>query len=330
MSYISIKNTNSFSIYLEAASKLGMKIKILDEKQRIAKIISKNKKILLENMMLPINSDLAVAIARNKCLTKKILQAKRIPVASGTCINSKNQLKSSKLPEYPLVIKPSVGGRGKGITTNIYSEKQLKNAVNKAFEFYKEIIIEKFVKGDDYRFLVLSDEIIGIVSRSIPFVLGTGKDTLKKLIEKENRKRLALNKKNNRAILKKFRFNKELQAIINKQNYQLNSIISFKKKVFLTGTANWSTGGIPKTLGHKDFHKDILKTAIKSLKILGLKFGAVDFIIKNPKKALKNNNGVILEVNTYPGINIYHYPLSCQPQIAAPKILKFVIFHSTD
>ena len=45
MPYISIKNTNSFSIYLETASKLRMKIKILDKKQRIAEIISKNKKI---------------------------------------------------------------------------------------------------------------------------------------------------------------------------------------------------------------------------------------------------------------------------------------------
>jgi len=126
MPYISIKNTNSFSIYLETASKLRMKIKILDKKQRIAEIISKNKKILLKNMMVPINSDSAVAIARNKCITKKTLQVKKIPVAPGTCINSLSQLKNAKLPKYPLVIKPSVGGRGKGITTNINSEKQLK------------------------------------------------------------------------------------------------------------------------------------------------------------------------------------------------------------
>ena len=97
MSYISIKNTNSFSIYLDAASKLGMKIKILDKKQRIAEIVSKNKKILLKDMMPPINSDSAVATAKNKCTAKKILQIKKIPIASGICVNSLSKLENLKL-----------------------------------------------------------------------------------------------------------------------------------------------------------------------------------------------------------------------------------------
>ena len=323
MSYISIKNTNSFSIYLDAASKLGMKIKILDKKKRIAEIVSKDKKILLSNMMLPINSDSAVALARNKCLTKKILQAKRIPVASGICINSKSQLKNSKLPKYPLVVKPSVGGRGKGITTNINSEKQLKNAVNKAFEFHKEVIIEKFVEGDDYRFLVLRGEIIGIVSRSIPFVSGTGKDTLKSLIEKENNKRAALNTKNNVTVLRKFKNYQELEENISEQGFKFYSVISEGKKVYLGKTANWSKGAIVKTYSLSFFHPGIIKSVIKVIKVLDLNFGAVDCLIKNPKNELEKENGVILEVNSYPGINIFHYPFLGQPQIVAPKILKF-------
>ncbi|MBT6725484.1 MAG: hypothetical protein HOA75_01805, partial [Deltaproteobacteria bacterium] len=62
------------------------------------------------------------------------------------------------------------------------------------------------------------------VLRNIPFVIGTGKDTLRKLIEKKNEKRIALNKKKNQIILRKIRINKELNETIQKQGFNLKSI----------------------------------------------------------------------------------------------------------
>jgi len=314
--------TNTFGIYIKTALKNGIRVKILDPKNRLAELSYKNKNILLFDMLFPFNAALPTFLARQKFLTKNILQKHYIPVSPGFQASS-----FKKIPrrvfcfDYPLVVKPVMGGRGVGITTNITSKKELKKAIKKALAFNDQVLVEKYYQGNDFRFLILESKIIGSILRLIPSVIGTGKNTLETLIKNKNKKRVAFNKKNNEIILRKIRINDELNEIIQKQYLNLRSIPPKGKKVLLSMVANWSMGGSVKTFNTAFFHPNILKTAIKTVQVLKLKFAAVDFIIKNPKKPLNQKNGVVLEVNSYPGINIFHYPTFGKPQNVAQQIL---------
>ena len=314
--------TNTFRIYIKTALEKGIKVKVLDSKNRLAELSYKNKKIFLYDMLLPINTAPSTFLARQKFLTKRVLQKNHLPTALGCQISFVKEIpkKISSL-RYPLVVKPAVGGRGHGVVTNIISEKELKKEVQKALSLDDQVLIEKHYQGNDFRFLVLENKIIGIVSRRMPFVIGNGKDSLKVLIKNHNEKRVALNKENNQIILRKTRINHELSKIIQKQGLDFKSTPPLKKKVFLSATTNWSKGSDVKTLEMAFFHPAILKIAIKTVQALKLRFAAVDFIIKNPKKPLNQKNGIILEVNSYPGINIFHYPTFGKPQNVAEQIL---------
>lgn len=251
--------TNTFKIYIRTALKKGIKVKILDPRNRLAELSYKNKKVFLYDMLLPFNTGLSTLLARQKFLTKKLLQKDCIPIAPGFQTSSfKKIAKKMSCLNYPLVVKPSVGGRGLGITTNIISKKELKKAIKKALAFYDQVLIEKHYQGSDFRFLILESKIIGIVSRYRLSVIGTGKDIIETLIKKKNKKRLALNKKNNQIILRKIRINDELNEIIQKQGFNLKSTPPNKKMIFLSNVVNWSKGGFVKTLETAFFHPSIL------------------------------------------------------------------------
>lgn len=314
--------TNTFRIYIKTALESGIKARIIDNKNRLAELSKGNKKVYLYNMMLPFNDGLSTLLSRQKYLTKKLLQKKEIAVASDCQVaNYDEALKKMAGLSFPLVVKPVVGGRGKGITTNISSKSELKKAIKRALSFSNQVLIEEVCKGDDYRFLVLKGKVIGIVSRQAPFVTGDNKHTLKELINKHNQEIVDLNNKNNEVILRKIRINNALEEVIEKQGFSLKSIPPKGKKVILAMTANWSTGGLVRTFEQNDFHPSTLDTAIKILKIMQLNFAAIDFIIANPSKPLNGGNGVFLEVNSYPGINVYHHPTYGKPQKVASAVL---------
>ncbi len=314
--------TNTFGIYIKTALKNGIKVKILDRKNRLAEFSYKNKKILLLDMLLPFNTVLATFLARQKFLTNSLLQKNSIPTSFGFQTSSFKAIpKKMFCLDHALVVKPVMGGGGVGITTNIISKEELKKAIQKALVFNDQVLVERYFQGNDFRFLVLDSQVIGSVLRNIPFVTGTGKNTLETLIKNENKKRIALNKKKNEIILRKIRINDELDEIMQKQGFNLRSIPLKGKKVFLLMVANWSKGGTVKTLKTSFFHPSILKTAIKTVQVLKLKFAGIDFLIKNPQEPMDQKNGVVLEVNSYPGINIFHYPTFGKPQNVAKQIV---------
>jgi cyanophycin synthetase len=314
--------TNTFGTYIKTALENGIKVKILDRKNRLAKLSYKNKKILLFDMLLPLNSVLATFLARQKFLTKSLLQKKSIPTSFGFQTSSFKAIpKKMFCLDYPLVVKPVVGGRGVGITTNIISKEELKKAIQKALAFNDQVLVERYFQGYDFRFLILDSQVIASVLRKIPSVTGTGKNTIETLIKNKNKKRIAFNKKNHEIILRKIRINDELNEMMQKQGFNLRSIPPKGKKVFLSMVANWSKGGTVKTVKTAFFHPSILKTAVKAVEALQLKFAAVDFLIKNPQEPFDQKNGVVLEINSYPGINIFHYPAFGRPQNVASQIL---------
>ena len=57
------------------------------------------------------------------------------------------------------------------------------NEVEIGFENDNEILIEEFIKGKEYRFLVINDEVCGILHRVPANVVGDGKSTIRELVE---------------------------------------------------------------------------------------------------------------------------------------------------
>ena len=140
---------------------------------------------IIENSISYNTKCISVDIACDKFITKELLEIHNIPVAKGSKVkNIINLLKEAEYIGYPLVMKPQYGNKGNGVILNIKNEKELLVAYKKLKEDFKDLIIEKYYKGKDYRVCVVNYKVVAVSLRMPPFVVGNGINRISDLINK--------------------------------------------------------------------------------------------------------------------------------------------------
>lgn len=250
-------------------------------------------------------SGVAVDIACDKLLTKEILFNQCLPVArGGKILNSLDLLLKAESIGYPVVLKPRYGNQGKGVFVNIKNEKELLNAYNILIKNYSDLMIERYIKGRDFRVCIVDGEVIAVAERIPPYIIGDGKSTVRRLINLLNKDERR--GKGHEKPLTKVKIDEALIEHIEKYGYNINSIIPLNEKLTLRENCNLSTGGI--AVDYTDIiceeNIDICKRAAKAigLNICGIDLCCMDIGIPMEK------DGAIIEINAAPGIRMHHYP----------------------
>lgn len=103
---------------------------------------------------------LGSALAMHKGIAKQIFKDSRIPTPDG-CYVRKGQSVPEDLP-FPCVVKPCSGGSSIGVSI-VNSAKELEKALEEAFLYEDEIVIEKYIKGREFSVGVLDGEALPII-----------------------------------------------------------------------------------------------------------------------------------------------------------------------
>lgn len=247
-----------------------------------------------------------VDISCDKFLTKQLLDIQNIPVAEGRKVfNIIGLLREAEFIGYPVVIKPQYGNKGKGVMLNLKNEKELIKAYTSLLKITKDIIIEKYVKGNDYRICVVDYKVVAASLRVVPFVIGDGKSNIKALINILNND--PLRGQDHEKPLTTIKFDKELCNCLYRQNMSLDYIPNKGEKVILRENANLSTGGIAVDCTD-DVCNENIDYCIRAAKTLGLDICGVDICTEDISIPIDKQNGIVMEVNAAPGIRMHHFP----------------------
>ena len=247
-----------------------------------------------------------VDISCDKFLTKQLLDIQNIPVAEGRKVfNIIGLLREAEFIGYPVVIKPQYGNKGKGVMLNLKNEKELIKAYTSLLKITKDIIIEKYVKGNDYRICVVDYKVVAASLRVVPFVIGDGKSNIKALINILNND--PLRGQDHEKPLTTIKFDKELCNCLYRQNMSLDYIPNKGEKVILRENANLSTGGIAVDCTD-DVCDENIDYCIRAAKTLGLDICGVDICTEDISIPIDKQNGIVMEVNAAPGIRMHHFP----------------------
>lgn len=270
---------------------------------------------------------IAVDTACDKFLTKQILEVQCLPVAPGAKINNAiDLLHEAENIGYPLVLKPQFGNQGKGVYANIKDEKELIQCFTKLSKDYRDIIIERYVQGDDYRVCVVDGEVIAVAKRMPPFILGDGKSTISELISELNKD--VLRGEGHEKPLTKVKIDDKMLQHIGKKGYSLNTILQAGEEITLRENANLSTGGV--ALDCTDIIcRENIEICKRAAIAIGLNICGIDIITKDISKPLYNE-GIIVEVNAAPGIRMHHYPSMGKSRNVAEKIVDMLFKDTKD
>ncbi len=264
-------------------------------------------------------SNIAVDIACNKELTKKILTAAAIPVAYGSiCVDEADLAACIEKISYPIVIKPLDGNHGKGASINVNNWEDAVAGLMHAKEYSKRVIVERFITGHDFRVLVINNQVVAAAQRVPARVIGDGVHSVEQLIAIENKdERRGYGHEN---VLTEILVNRDTLDLLSKRGITLESVPAKGEQIFLKSTANLSTGGT--SIDVTDLmHPENIFLAERISRVIGLDICGIDIMADNLTQPLKENGGVILEVNAAPGFRMHLAPAEGLPRnVAAPVI----------
>lgn len=316
--YLKIAGNIHLSYFVEAADILGIEYKILLP-GLIAEFNSKKKHWFIINTVTPLVPTPSTTICKRKNLTHLVLKEHGVAVPEQemlTCeIDAIKFLNNYK----DIVIKPTQQLGGKGVSILPQNEEQVLKAYKAAFEASHapsdnaKVIGEQFIHGENYRFLVLGDKVIGIVRRKSAHVRADGQNSIRKLVDITNMQRKADGLLpiivDNETILK-----------LQREGLNLESIPENQQEVILRYNCNLTMGGTTEECASEvhDYYKQL---AIKAVKAVGSEYGGVDIIAKD---ITKPDECAVNEINYNPGLRL-HYKVNKgeKVQVAIP-IMEYI------
>ena len=251
-------------------------------------------------------SMIAVDIAANKHATKNLLGDMGVPVPKGYRIRDEDELEATvNTVGYPVVIKPLDGNHGKGATVGIKSIDDARAAWEKAKEYSRWIIVEKELKGSDFRALVVNNRLIAVAERVPAHIVGDGKHTIQELIDITNsdpRRGYGHEK-----VLTQIQIDNQAMRCIHNAGCELSTVLAKGQRLVLKTTANISTGGTAIDVTDQ-VHPENVFLFERIARIIGLDVAGIDVIAPNVSEPLRDTGGGIIEVNAAPGFRMHLAP----------------------
>lgn len=321
----------STQLLLKAAIKRGIKYKMMDRDENFLLLIKgDHKEYVKQATKTSLDSYSTVLIMENKIVTKEVLQQQGIRVPIGEAFRSLEEAMSTYTTYLgqPIVIKPKSTNFGLGITifNHEFSKEDYQKAFQMAFEHDQTVLLEEFITGKEYRFLVMGEEVVGILHRVPANVVGDGGHTIEQLVHDKNKD--PLRGRGYKTPLEKIQLGEAEEMFLKNHSNSWSDIPQSGEVIYLRENSNISTGG-----DSIDFTDDIPESyknlAIQSAKASGAMICGVDMMIDNIEEEATKSNYSIIEINFNPAIHIHCYPYKGKNRKADDKILD-LLFGNTE
>jgi cyanophycin synthetase len=251
-------------------------------------------------------SQIAVDIASDKALTKRLLAEAGLPVPQGRVVTTAQAAQDAAAAlGGAVVVKPIDGNQGKGVSTHLDDPDEIARAFERAQAFGRKVIVEECVRGDDYRILVVGASMVAGARRSPPAVVGDGQSTIRELVEREN-----LNPargEGHENVLTRIRLDEACLQALAEQQYGLDSVPPADRRVRLRGNANLSTGGTAQDVTAQ-VHPETARACVRAARKIGLDVAGIDLVCSDIERPLGPQRGAIIEVNASPGLRMHEHP----------------------
>ncbi|GBF48935.1 ATP-grasp enzyme [Leptospira ryugenii] len=318
----------STQIIIREALLAGIQIEIIDRKENFLRLVNgKKKEFIKQASKTRLDSYMTYLIMENKIASKLILEEAGLRVPKGRHYEDKNAAREdfSYFLPFKKVIKPSTTNFGIGIgiceanaDMSVY-EKQIENA----FLHSTSILIEEFIEGPEYRFLVLGEEVVAVCNRVPANVLGDGEKSIADLVLEKNKD--PRRGEGHTTPLEKIQMSEWERGILQEQGLDFHSIPKKGQRIYLRKNSNISTGG--DSLDVTDVvHPGYVAIAKAAAKAAEAVVCGIDIISSAIEEAPDPKRYAILEINFNPVLYIHEFPYEGKQRRVGRKILDLLGF----
>jgi len=313
----------STQILIKEALNRGIAVEVLDRKDNFIRLKYGNKiEYIKQATRTSADTYISALIMENKDVTKKLLGEKGIRAPAGKLFHDFEDAAKS-FEEYKntdVVIKPNSTNFGENVSiiTGNRDSDIYEKALTDAFSSDQSVIVEEFIPGMEFRFLVIDGRVTGVLHRMAANVTGDGKHTVEELVNIKNENPLR-GEGYNRP-LEKIKTGPHEEEFLKLHGKSFEYIPAEGEIAFLRKNSNISTGG--DSIDYTDMIMDSFKEiAVKAADAVGAKICGADIIIRDINEVPGDNNYGIIELNFNPAIHIHTFPLTGKNRNPAGAVL---------
>jgi GNAT-family acetyltransferase (TIGR03103 family) len=241
-------------------------------------------------------SELTNAVAMTRCddkrLTRRLLADAGLEVPAGRVATYDGDDLAFLADHGEVVVKPARGEQGQGITVGVRTEEDLVNAVALAERFCPEVLLERFVTGDDLRVVVIDHRVVAAAVRLPARVTGTGQHTIAELIAATSRRRAAATGGESTIPL-----DDATTRTVEDAGYALEDVLDPGVELAVRRTANLHTGGTIHDVT-AILHPELARAAVRASEVLDIPVVGLDLLVPD----VAGPDHVIIEANERPGL----------------------------
>lgn len=318
----------STQIIIKEALERDIEVEVLDWDDNFIRL-KKGKRVEYIKQATKTSADTYIVplIMENKELTKLILKEHDINVPASVTVNHVDEAlnKYSDYINRDIVIKPKSTNCGYGVSIlkRLNSKEDYIRAVKHASSYDNCVIIEEFVQGNEYRFLVVADEVVAVMHRVPANIVGDGIHNIEDLVSEKNRN--PMRGKGHITPLEKIIIGPVEDNNLASQMKDIYYVPAEGEIVYLRENSNISTGGDSIDFTD-DVHEQYKVIAINATKVAGAKICGVDIIIQDVKEKPDENNHSIIELNFNPVLYPHNFPYEGKNRHVEEKILDLLKF----
>lgn len=262
----------------------------------------------------------------NKWHARRLLQRAGVPVAPGRAFDrgaDEEVMTYAQELGYPLVVKPTGGSLGIGVTTNIRGPDQLRRALRhlRGERFGDTgILVERYIEGAKYRFYVLDGRVLSVLLGTPARVVGDGVHTVAELVAQKN-----LRRRNSSPYLgqRPLQLDSNAISLLRELRLSPNEIPTDGAEITLSTVINVAQGSDSFEV-LDEVHPQILRLVSRTTSAIpGLPTGGVDVILEDHRRPADEQRMAVIEINSKAVLSIHQYPFVGTPRNVSREIVNW-------
>lgn len=268
----------------------------------------------------------AESISRDKDLTKGLLQSCGVPVPKGRIAgNAEDAWEAAGELGLPVVVKPSDGNHGRGVTVNLRERAEIEAAWTLADSEGSDVIVERYIEGDEHRLLVVGSRVVAAARGETAAVVGDGRSTIAELID------IQINSDPRRGDAEEFPLNLLLpdsdpavKLELTRQKLTPASVPAAGQTVVVARHGNVAIDVTDRV------HPEFAAAASLAARVVGLDIAGVDLVAKDISQPMAEQGAAIVEVNAGPGLLMHLKPAEGTPRAVGADIARHLFADDED
>lgn len=290
----SVERLNPYArIIVDEAMRRGVQVDVTDAEGGFFRLSYAGRSVHCRESLSEMTSGVAMSICDDKAVTRRVVEKAGLVVPQQISAEADESALQDFLESHgKLVVKPARGEQGQGISVGITTMKDLRAAIKRAKTVCDRVLLEACFEGEDLRLVIIDYKLVAAAVRRPPRVVGDGRTTIRKLIERQSRRRLAATGGESRIPI-----DEETRRCLDGQGLALEDVLEDRREITVRKAANLHTGGTIHDVT-ASVHETLVEAACKAARAINIPVVGIDFMVKDPEKP----DYVFIEANERPGL----------------------------